>query len=116
MLMKLNTARVGLVTLHPAPNYLEAQPIKFFEYMAAGIPIVASDFPLWQKFIEEIGCGLLVNPLDPQSIANAIQWLLEHPKEAEAMGKRGKEAVLNQYNWSNEVKKLLALYGRLSGR
>ena len=82
--------------------------------MAAGLPVVASNFPLWRQIIEEIGCGLLVNPLDPQEIAKAIQYLLEHPETAAAMGRRGQEVVRTQYNWEVESHKLLGLYKKIS--
>ena len=107
----LAKAKVGLVLYHPLPNHIEAQPNKIFEYMAAGIPFVASDFPHWRELGE--GAGLFVNPLDPQAIAQAIDWLLMHPEEAEAMGRRGRELVLKKYNWEAEAQKLLMLYERL---
>lgn len=110
----LGQARAGLVVLYPTPKYLEAWPIKLFEYMSAGLPVIASNFPLLREIIEEAKCGLLVDPLDPAAIAQAIQWLLEHPEEAEAMGRRGQEAVKYRYNWDAESRKLLALYERLS--
>jgi glycosyltransferase involved in cell wall biosynthesis len=109
----LGRARVGVVLLHLIPYFSEAQPIKLFEYMAAGIPIVASDFPLWREFVEGAGCGILVDPGDPQAIAGAIRWLLEHPAEAEAMGQRGREAARTRYNWDQEAQKLLAFYGEV---
>ena len=109
----LAEARVGLVIFHPERDHLEALPNKLFEYMAAGLPIVASNFPLWREIIEEIGCGLLVNPLDPKEIAKAIQYLLENPETSAAMGKRGQEVVGTQYNWEIESQRLLNLYQKI---
>jgi glycosyltransferase involved in cell wall biosynthesis len=109
----LNMSRSGLVLLHPFQMYMEAQPIKLFEYMAAGIPVIASDFPLWRAIVGEVGCGLLVNPNNPRDIAQAIEWILRHPEEAEQMGQRGAAAVRSKYNWEAESEKLLELYSNL---
>ena len=109
----LGTARVGLVLFQPLPNHIEAQPNKLFEYMSAGLPVIASNFPLWKKLIEEIGCGLTVNPMDPNAIADAIHWLIEHPAEAERMGRAGQQAIRTKYNWEIEGGKLLEFYNGL---
>jgi glycosyltransferase involved in cell wall biosynthesis len=108
----LRRARVGLLVLHPVPAHLESLPIKLFEYMAAGIPVVASDFLLWRELIGE--ASTLVDPLDVDAIASAIDGLLRDPAKAEAMGARGRELVASRYNWDGEASKLLALYERLA--
>jgi glycosyltransferase involved in cell wall biosynthesis len=112
----LSHSRVGLVVLLPEPNHVQARPVKLFEYMSAGTPVIASDFPEWREIIEECGCGLVVDPLDPEALAEAINYLCTHPQEAEAMGRLGRRAVEEKYNWVSEEKKLLALYqGALIG-
>lgn len=111
----LADVRGGLVVLKPTPAFLESAPVKMFEYMAAGIPIIASDFPRFREIVEGARCGLLVQPDDPVGIAGAIEFILTHPEEAEAMGKRGQEAVVRKYNWASEERKLLHLYRILLG-
>lgn len=107
----LSRAAAGLVTLHPVPKYKTALPVKMFEYMAAGIPVIASDFPDWRRIVEESGCGLCVNPLNPDEIRTAVRYLLSSPDVAVEMGERGRRAVLRQYHWGEEAKKLRSFYG-----
>jgi len=106
----LQSFRVGLVVLHPTQAYTDSYPIKLFEYMASGTPVVASDFPVMRKILDEFRCGLLVNPKDPGQIADALRYILQNPREAENMGRRGREGIFNKYNWQIEQKKLLSVY------
>lgn len=103
----------GLVTFLPAPNHIDAQPNKMFEYMSAGVPVIASNFLLWREIIEGNQCGLCVDPLTPQAIAQAIDYLVQHPQEAEQMGRNGQRAVQDKYNWGMEEQKLLRFYQEL---
>ena len=104
---------MGVIVFLPGPNHLDAYPNKLFEYMAAGIPVVASHFPLWREIIEGEKCGLVVDPHSPQEIGAAIQWLLDNPEEAEAMGRRGATAIAEKYNWETQGTKLVELYKSL---
>ena len=106
----------GIVTLHPTPNYALALPVKMFEYMAAGIPVIASSFPLWRQIVEGNNCGLCVDPLDPQQIATAIDLLVKYPEKAQRMGENGRKAVTARYNWGTEESKLLGFYENLMAR
>ena len=106
-------ASAGLVVLHPEPNYVNAHPVKLFEYMCAGIPVIASDFPVCRQVIQPSGCGLLVDPQSPEQIAAAVSFLCREPERAVQMGRQGMQAVLTRYNWSVEESKLLEVYRRL---
>ena len=81
-----------------------------FEYMAAGLPVISSDIKLWKEIIDDAKCGICVNPLEPKQIANAINYIIANPKEAEQMGQNGKKEVLEKYNWGVEEQKLFNLY------
>jgi glycosyltransferase involved in cell wall biosynthesis len=104
----------GIVTFHPLPNHLDSHPTKMFEYMSSGIPVIASDFPLWRDIIEGNGCGICVDPLDPEAIAAAIDHLVTHPQIAKAMGDNGRRAVLEKYNWTVQANRLTDFYGAIS--
>lgn len=107
------SARAGIVLYQPAENHYKAQPIKLFEFMAAGLPVVASNFPLWESIIEHAGCGICVDPTNASQVKDACLYLLDHPRDAQQMGNNGRLAVLNQYNWDVEEEKLLHLYSML---
>lgn len=106
----LEDACVGLVLFRPHPNHYHAMPNKIFEYMAAGIPVVASHFPLWIQIVERSKCGLTVNPLDPSAIASAIVELVEDPQRAQEMGSRGRMAVEQMYHWHGQWGVLRGVY------
>ena len=106
----LDQARAGIVVFHPLPNHVAAQPNKMFEYMSAGLPIIASDFALWREIIEKHRCGLVVDPHDPYAIASAIISLVNDPAVAEEMGRRARSAVESELNWPSEATKLLEFY------
>ncbi len=106
----LAESAAGLVLFHPGPNHTDSQPNKLFEYMAAGLPVIASNFPLWKEIVEKNNCGICVNPLKVQEIAEAINWVLQNPADAAEMGRNGRKAVLEKYNWETESKKLIKFY------
>lgn len=106
----LRKADIGLACLQPADRFKNNLGLKLFEYMAAGLPVIASDFPLWRELIEVNACGVMVDPLDPKDIAKAIEYLLSNPDLIRTMGENGRKAVFEKYNWEMEANKLLDLY------
>ena len=106
----LRDSQVGIVIDHPITNYVDAYSTKMFEYMACGIPFVASDFPLWVGIVDDASCGTTVDPYDTKAVASAISAYLDDPELAAATGERGRQAILNKFNWSIEFEKLLQHY------
>jgi glycosyltransferase involved in cell wall biosynthesis len=107
------SSRAGLITPHATPGHPGAAPAMMFEYMAAGIPVIASDFPPWRAVVEAHACGLCVDPRDPPAIAAAIDYLAGHPDIARRMGGNGRKAVCARYNWPREASKLIQFYEHL---
>lgn len=106
----LNESMAGMVTLMRTPAYLDALPIKMFEYMSAELPVIASDFPLWREIIDGAGAGLCVDPESPEAIAAAIRRLADDHGLVEKLGKNGRAAILSKYNWPVEAQKLIKFY------
>jgi len=109
----LSTSYLGVVTLHPTLSYVEALPIKLFEYLSAGIPVLASDFPIWREIIDTAKCGVYADPLNPNDIAKQIEYLLSNPGVSMEMGENGLKAFHETYNWTAEEQKLIAFYQRI---
>lgn len=109
----LEKSYLGVVTLYPMESYIHALPVKMFEYMSAGLPVIASNFPEWKHIIEKNNCGVCVDPCNLNEIKEAIKYLIDHPNEAAQMGENGRKAVLNKYNWSIEEQKLLSVYKKI---
>ncbi len=107
----------GLLLFYPLPNMYNSSPNKLFEYMASGIPVIASDFPVFREILDKNECGLLVNPQDHRSVLDAMTQLIQNTKLRDTMGKNGIGAVRNFYSWESESRKLIGLYSDiLSGK
>ncbi|MDH1706342.1 glycosyltransferase [Acinetobacter johnsonii] len=111
----METSSIGLVTLHPTDSYLNSMPIKMFEYMCSGMPVISSNFPLWQEIINKSESGKFVDPLDPSEIAQAIDYYLCNKEESLNAGRKGRAFVLTKYNWANEEQKLFDFYHEILG-
>ncbi len=100
-------AYIGLSVLHPEKNYLTSLPTKGFEYMAAGIPTVMSNFEYWIPYFE--GCSVFVTPNDPNKIADAINTLIRDEKRYYEMSNHC-ELKAKSYSWENEAERLANFY------
>ncbi len=104
-------SRIGLIPWQVNEQMLRMVfPNKVFEYMACGLPIVASDLPSLRYILDRSQAGILVRPEDVHSHAQAIRELLDHPDKAKTLGDLGRRFVCEQLNWRLESEKLLRLY------
>jgi len=111
----ISKANAGIALIKPIDYcYKMALPNKLFEYMALGKPIIGTSTCIEiAKVINNERCGITVDPTKPEEIARAIVYLIEHPEEAEKMGKRGRKAVEEKYNLREIEKKLIKIYRNL---
>ena len=74
-------------------------PLKLFEAMASGIPVIVSDLPFQSEVIRQQDAGLVVPVADPAALAQAVATLAAAPERAAAMGARGAAYVRNHASW-----------------
>jgi len=114
MISTLYKGSIGIIVPHPIERYKTNYPVKLFEYMAAGMPVIASAEGESATFVREGDAGIVVDPLKPQEIAKAIVALVTNPEGAAVMGSRGRKLIFEKYNWEAESQRLIQLYQQLS--
>ncbi len=110
----IKAADVGLHCIHPLPRYLNGLPVKCFEYLACGIPVILSDSKLWRDLFR--GCALFVNPLSPEDIAENIKKISQNGDLRNDMIENGGKLIYRDYNWETESGILFNTYGKVLGR
>ena len=113
ILMSKYSNKLGIIPFLNLPNHTHAQPNKMFEYMSYKLPIACSNFNLWRNIVENNHCGKTFNPSDPDSIADTIDYIIDHSEESKKMGENGYQAVITKYNWNIEEQKLFSFYQKI---
>lgn len=109
----LARAKAGLVLLQPVHAHMNAYPVKLFEYLAVGLPVIASDYPLWRDIMEHGELGFFVSdPTSPFDVAQTMKVLLES-EQLDRISENAKRAVAVKYSWDSEREVLLAGYERV---
>lgn len=111
----LASASIGVVTLLPTPSHLDCLPTKLFENMAAGLAIVASDFPLWRRLLAGHDCVTFVDPADPKAIATAINSYAADSELLARHSAAAARAARTEFNWDAEERALVSMYRELLG-
>jgi len=109
----LSESKIGFLTLYKTPNHIHSLPIKMYEYMAAGVPVIASDITLWEEIVQNSNSGLCVEPKNVAAISKAINHILYDSKTAYNMGQNGFSSVIKKHSWDSQIKKLRKLHNQL---
>jgi glycosyltransferase involved in cell wall biosynthesis len=107
---------LGIVLLQPVPAYFYypgENIVKLWEYLSLGLPVLISNFPRLAKLCHEIGFGLAIDPTDPQKIAEAVDYLIDHPEERSLFAKNGLSAVRTEYCAEIKMQALIKVYDDL---
>jgi len=105
----------GLIPYRHIPTYIQAFdagisffkavrpipgiPMKMYEYMACGVPVIASDIPGYGPVVAGVNAGLSVNSTEPAEIVAAVSTLAKDSYRRETMGRQGRQAVEDRFNW-----------------
>lgn len=109
-------SRIGLVLFQDSPAHRDSLPTKMFEYFAAGIPVIASDFPLWSGIIADSECGIVVDQSSPSAIAAAIATYAGDPELLKRHGENARAMAVSRLNWGNEEQSLRDVYAKVLAR
>lgn len=107
--MPLTTEDINLKHIVGASN-------KAFDYMASGLALLVSDLPDWREMYVEPGFGLACNPEDPNSIAERLRYLAKHLDKLGAMGERGRQKILAEWNYERHFSAVLQYLYLENGR
>ena len=88
-------------------------PLKIYEYLACGKPVVASDIKGIGDLLRNSNAGIAVTPEDPVELANAIIKLLKNEKLRKQMGKNGRKVMVNNYSWYHTAKKTIEVFEKI---
>ncbi len=108
----LSGHHIGLCLLDPLPNYQKSIPTKFYEYAHFGLPVICSDFPLWQNYLQENKCGQAVSGRkEPKKLLGIIRTMSEVQRFSE-LSLAANQSV-NKYSWETMERNLLETYTEL---
>jgi len=105
-------AKVGALLHYPTPNHRDAIPMKLFEYLAAGLPVIASDMPQFAGLLQ--GCGVQVNPKDVAQVRATIERVLSDEVALEEMSRIGRDRAMRSFRWEDDAARLVNFCAQMS--
>jgi glycosyltransferase involved in cell wall biosynthesis len=97
----------------PSEGYYETFGMVIIEAYSRGVPVVASNIGVVPELVSEKKTGLLFEPGNALDLANKAKWMWEHPAEANAMGKNGRQIYKERFTQDQCYETLVKVYERL---
>jgi glycosyltransferase involved in cell wall biosynthesis len=104
----LRHSHVGILPFLATEHIRITLANKLFDYMGAGLPVLASDVPPMRRILDETDSGVLVPAADAGALARALVQLFTDAALRERLGKNGKAAIADQYSWSSDAARFVA--------
>lgn len=114
LLRLMQQADIGLALVSRSSDdvnlkHLAGASNKAFDYLSAGLPALVPDAADWREIFVQTGVARACDPGDTDAIAAGLAWFIDHPEEALAMGERGRQKVLSEWNYERQFEKCLNL-------
>ena len=100
-------ASVGVLPFHPTEHICITLANKLFDYMGAGLPVVASDVPPMRRVLSETGAGVVVPARDIRALAEGLTRVLCDPRLRARLGEAGRRAASTRYSWAQDRRRFL---------
>lgn len=110
VLERLDDVRAGWLPLHQTPETVTSLPVKLFEYMAKGLPVLLTENAMWREMAG--AAAVSVPEDDAAAMQETLRDLLGDPLRAQELGRQGRERLVAHYSWQSQVPALLGLYAR----
>jgi len=112
-----SAAIAGVITRRYLPNYGFRRGsegiVKFYEYLASGLPVVCTDYEIWREIVAKYDCGICVNPDSVRDIVDALSYLVANPDRVQQMGVNARRAAVERYNWTTQEEVYLNAFSKL---
>jgi glycosyltransferase involved in cell wall biosynthesis len=112
----IEQSKIGLIPWLPVEKHKHNIPIKLFEYMACGLPVLAADLPSIRPYVEESAAGLLYDSTSPEALAEGVIAMLSDEETLRQMGENGRRAVQEKWNWDKMEARLFEAYDELDAQ
>ena len=102
-----------LISKFQTESHLPSYPVKLFEYMAAGLPVVLSKKKIFEEMMKIAEFGIILPDNTPENLSDALFRLAVNPQLRIQLGQNGKKLVKKHYSWQNEFANLKLCYNRV---